>query len=169
MSVATAPRVEVGKALKDAGLTALITFALFLPLIGFKTVQNMRNELELETRLPLLLTFVAIIVAARLLHSLVVAPWREHRALNPVPENAGLARAKRLFAAYFAPFGLGFVVVYPVLVLALVGPQGALKWVDNFGIQILIYVMLGWGLNIVVGLAGLLALGSVASYGGGAL
>src|ERR1700730_18908833 len=82
MSVATAPRIEVGKALKDAGLTALITFALFLPLIGFKTVQNMRNELELETRFPLLLTFVAVITAAKLFGSLVVDPWRERRALR---------------------------------------------------------------------------------------
>ncbi|HEY6256639.1 MAG TPA: high-affinity branched-chain amino acid ABC transporter permease LivM, partial [Xanthobacteraceae bacterium] len=35
-------------------------------------------------------------------------------------------------------------------------------------IQILIYVMLGWGLNIVVGLAGLLDLGYVAFYAVGA-
>ena len=50
----------------------------------------------------------------------------------------------------------------------LVGFQGSLKWVDNFGIQILIYVMLAWGLNIVVGLAGLLDLGYVAFYAVGA-
>ena len=48
------------------------------------------------------------------------------------------------------------------------GRGGALKWIDNFGIQILIYVMLGWGLNIVVGLAGLLDLGYVAFYAVGA-
>src|SRR5881227_176553 len=47
-------------------------------------------------------------------------------------------------------------------------PAGALKWIDNFGVQILIYVMLGWGLNIVVGLAGLLDLGYVAFYAVGA-
>jgi branched-chain amino acid transport system permease protein len=164
----SAPRVEVGKALKDAAITAAISFALLLPLIGFKTVQNMRNELELETRMPLLFTFVAIIAGAKLLHSLVIAPWRERRALDPTPERAGLTKAKRLFTTWFAPFGLGFVVVYPVLILLLVGPQGALKWVDNFGIQILIYVMLGWGLNIVVGLAGLLDLGYVAFYAVGA-
>jgi branched-chain amino acid transport system permease protein len=50
----------------------------------------------------------------------------------------------------------------------LFGVQGSLKWVDNFGIQILIYVMLAWGLNIVVGLAGLLDLGYVAFYAVGA-
>jgi len=54
------------------------------------------------------------------------------------------------------------------VIYALVGAQGSLKWVDNFGIQILIYVMLAWGLNIVVGLAGLLDLGYVAFYAVGA-
>ena len=166
MSVATAPRVEVGKALKDAGLTALITFALFLPLIGFKTVQNMRNELELETRMPLLLSFVAVITAAKLFGSLVVDPWRERRALRG--QSATFAAVKTGFSNWFTPFALGFIVIYPILIMVLVGPQGALKWVDNFGIQILIYVMLGWGLNIVVGLAGLLDLGYVAFYAVGA-
>ena len=152
MSVA-APRVDVGKALKDAGLTALIAFALFLPLIGFKTVQNMRNELELETRMPLLLSFVAVITAAKLFGSLVVDPWRERHALRP--KSASFATVKTAFSNWFTPFAIGFVIVYPILIMVFV-PQGALKWVDNFGIQILIYVMLGWGLNIVVGLAGLL-------------
>lgn len=67
-------------------------------------------------------------------------------------------------------YSLGFVilVLYPVLMVSLFGFQGSLKWVDNFGIQILIYVMLAWGLNIVVGLAGLLDLGYVAFYAVGA-
>jgi branched-chain amino acid transport system permease protein len=159
----TAPRVEVGKALKDAAITAAISFALLLPLIGFKTVQNMRNELELETRLPLLLAIVAFITAARLFGMLVIAPWRERRALRPGAENPRLTAIKTGFANWFTPFAMGFVVVYPVIIMVFF-PQGALKWIDNFGIQILIYVMLGWGLNIVVGLAGLLDLGYVAFY-----
>jgi branched-chain amino acid transport system permease protein len=69
---------------------------------------------------------------------------------------------------YFAPFALGFVLIYPALVLGINGSTGAAKWIDNFGIQILIYVMLGFGLNIVVGLAGLLDLGYVAFYAVGA-
>ena len=32
--------VDIAAALKDAGLTALIAFGLFLPLIGFQTVQT---------------------------------------------------------------------------------------------------------------------------------
>jgi branched-chain amino acid transport system permease protein len=126
----------------------------------------MRNELELETRMPLLLSFVAVITAAKLFGSLVVDPWRERRALHGT--SATFAAVKTGFSNWFTPFALGFIVVYPILIMVLVGPQGALKWVDNFGIQILIYVMLGWGLNIVVGLAGLLDLGYVAFYAVGA-
>jgi branched-chain amino acid transport system permease protein len=163
----TAPRADVGKALKDAVITALISFALLLPLIGFKTVQNMRNELELETRIPLLLAIVAVITAAKLLGSLVIQPWRERRALSPHAEHPRITAAKNVFTNWFTPFAMGFVVVYPVLIMVFF-PQGALKWIDNFGIQILIYVMLGWGLNIVVGLAGLLDLGYVAFYAVGA-
>jgi len=162
-----AVRPNIARAFKDAAITAAISFALLLPLIGFKTVQNMRNELELETRFPLLLTIVAIITAARLFGLLVIEPWREHRALHPPAPNATMSAVKSAFANYFTPFAMGFVVVHPILIM-LVVPQGALKWIDNFGIQILIYVMLGWGLNIVVGLAGLLDLGYVAFYAVGA-
>jgi len=161
-----APRLDVAAAIKSASVTALVSFVLFLPLIGFKTVQNMRNELELETRLPLLLTMVALITAAKLLGSLVIAPWRERRKARPTSART-LALAAKI-SSYVTPFVLGFALLYPVIVLVLTGGTGALKWVDNFGIQILIYVMLGWGLNIVVGLAGLLDLGYVAFYAVGA-
>ena len=148
-------------ALRDAVLTALIAFLLFLPLIGFNTVQDIRNVLVLETRWPLLATIVAIITAGRFAHVLVIRPWRARRA-----KVAHSARASAIRGAV-TPFIIGFVIVYPVIVMGL-APQGALKWVDNFGIQILIYVMLGLGLNIVVGLAGLLDLGYVAFYAVGA-
>ena len=64
--------------------------------------------------------------------------------------------------------GAVLLAAYPFIALALVGQAGSIKWIDNFGIQILIYIMLGWGLNIVVGLAGLLDLGYVAFYAVGA-
>ena len=63
---------------------------------------------------------------------------------------------------------LGLVILFPFICLGLLGPSGSLKWINNYGVQILIYVMLGWGLNIVVGLAGLLDLGYVAFYAVGA-
>src|SRR5215469_14275305 len=147
MSAAPNTRIDVARALRDAAWTALLAFGLFLPLIGFLTVQNLNNTLILETRFGLLATFVAITALGRLAYELVIAPMR---------------------ARGFTPFGIGFIVVYPVIVLTINGTGGAVKWIDNFGIQIMIYVMLGWGLNIVVGLAGLLDLGYVAFYAVGA-
>src|SRR6202012_5771341 len=58
--------------------------------------------------------------------------------------------------------------VFPFAVLTFLGAGGALKWIDNYGVQILIYVMMGWGIYIVVGLACLLDLGYVAFYAVGA-
>jgi branched-chain amino acid transport system permease protein len=153
-------------ALRDAGLTALLAFGLFLPLIGFLTYQDVNNELALATRWGLLASFVGVAAAGRLAYSLVIAPWRARASAKPAStQPSGLRTA---LAKWLAPFAIGFVIAYPPLVLAITGTGGAIKWVDNFGIQILIYVMLGWGLNIVVGLAGLLDLGYVAFYAVGA-
>ena len=163
-----ASRVDIVRALREAAFAGLIAFGLFLPLIGFNTVQNIRNELILETRWPLLAAFVAVIAGGRFLYALLLAPWLAHRAERPQPEHPRLAAGRARLARWVIPFAVGFAVVYPPLVLVLAGFQGAVKWIDNFGVQILIYVMLGWGLNIVVGLAGLLDLGYVAFYAVGA-
>jgi branched-chain amino acid transport system permease protein len=154
-------------ALKDAAVAGLIAFGLFLPLIGFRAVQDIRNELVLETRWPLLFSFVLLAMAARLFGSLVVTPWRERRAAAR-PRDVAKPKPGAPLARLLAPAATGFIIVYPLLAVWLAGIGGALKWVDNFGIQILIYVMLGLGLNIVVGLAGLLDLGYVAFYAVGA-
>ena len=160
--------VDVAAAAKDAAVTAVLCFFLLLPLIGFKTVQNIHNEIGLETRWTLLITFVVISAIGRLGYSLTIVPWRARRALRKPTAETTPSRLRAALGRWFAPFAIGFVLVYPPLVLGLAGFGGAVKWIDNFGIQILIYVMLGFGLNIVVGLAGLLDLGYVAFYAVGA-
>jgi branched-chain amino acid transport system permease protein len=159
-------RVELIRVLRDAGVTALIAFGLFLPLIGFQTSTDIRNELILTTRWPLLFAVVGIVGFGRIFYSLTLEPWLKQRALRPARTTPSAWRS--FLGKWFIPFAIGFVVAYPVIVVSAVGLGGAVKWVDNFGIQILIYVMLGWGLNIVVGLAGLLDLGYVAFYAVGA-
>jgi branched-chain amino acid transport system permease protein len=154
-------------AVKHAAIAALLAVGLFLPLIGLRSTTNIRNELTLETRWPLLFTLVALVAAASLANSLIIEPWRAHRAAHPKPPRAAAGPFGIAFSRWFSPFAIGFVIVYPMLASWLTG-TGAVKWVDNFGIQILIYVMLGFGLNIVVGLAGLLDLGYVAFYAVGA-
>ena len=158
-------RVDTVRALRDAAVTALLAFGLFLPLIGFQTVTDVRNDLILTTRWPLLFSIVVIVGIGRLAYSLVVEPWLRQRPHLPV---APMSAWRTQVGKWFTPFAIGFVIAYPAIVLATAGFGRAVKWIDNFGIQILIYVMLGWGLNIVVGLAGLLDLGYVAFYAVGA-
>jgi branched-chain amino acid transport system permease protein len=161
-----AQSVNFAGALRDAGFTGLIAFVLFLPLIGFQTVVDISNRLVLNTRWPLLFALVAVIAACRFVYSFAIAPWLTRRtARSPA---AALSAWRGYVSKLFIPFAIGFVLIYPAIVFLTAGRGGALKWIDNFGIQILIYVMLGWGLNIVVGLAGLLDLGYVAFYAVGA-
>ncbi len=167
MPAKASTRLGLAHALRDAAITGLIAFGLLLPLIGFNTVQNIHNELILETRWPLLATLVAVIAAGRFAYSLLIAAWGD----RPI---SGPRRARKLtgwvshLTSRITPVVLAFAILYPALALWLTGSQGAVKWIDNFGVQVLIYVMLGWGLNIVVGLAGLLDLGYVAFYAVGA-
>jgi branched-chain amino acid transport system permease protein len=167
-ALSPASRVDLARALRQTAITALIALGLLLPLIGFNTVQNIHNELVLVTRWPLLAALVAIIAAGRFLHAIFIEPALARRALRPRQEDAERTATRARRVRWLTPFTLGFALLYPALVLSIVGTQGAVKWIDNFGVQILIYVMLGWGLNIVVGLAGLLDLGYVAFYAVGA-
>jgi len=157
---------RLAEALRDTALTALVALGVFLPLVGFQTVTDIRDVLILTTRWPLLFALVGSIAAARFIYALLLAPRLERGASRAPPRAA--ATAANLMRNWFIPFAIAFVIVYPMLVLLAVGLGGAVRWIDNFGIQILIYVMLGWGLNIVVGLAGLLDLGYVAFYAVGA-
>jgi len=159
-------RTRLGEALRDAGLTALIAFGLFLPLVGFQTITDIRDALIITTRWSLLFALVGSIAAIRFTYVLALAPRLERGALRLPPRAS--ATAASILRNWFIPFAVAFVIVYPALVVLAVGFGGAVRWIDNFGIQILIYVMLGWGLNIVVGLAGLLDLGYVAFYAVGA-
>ncbi len=157
-----------GKALREALLAGVISLGLFTLYIGLKTDQNIRNELILTQRWGMLAVFVALAMVGRFLMVLVIAPWFAARkatksaraAVAPAPQ--GLLRRNLHIVAF------GALILFPPLMVMLFGTQGSLKFVDNFGIQILIYVMLAWGLNIVVGLAGLLDLGYVAFYAVGA-
>jgi len=158
-----------GQALKDGVIVAIVAFALLGPLVGLRTDQNMANELIIQNRLGLAAILSAIVGAGRFFLSAFIYPWaaaRGSKTKAAVTLTELEARATR--ARHLSIGGLAFLFVYPVLIISLVGVQGSIKWVDNFGVQILIYVMLGWGLNIVIGLAGLLDLGYVAFYAVGA-
>ena len=155
------------KALREAVFTGIVTLLMFVLFVGLKTDQNMQNELILVPRWGLLVIFVAVATIGRFLIVAYYGPWSAARkaaksAAPTVDTEPGFVK-KNLSKIVFAA-----LVLYPPLMISIFGIQGSLKYVDNFGIQILIYVMLAWGLNIVVGLAGLLDLGYVAFYAVGA-
>ncbi|MGE0282512.1 MAG: high-affinity branched-chain amino acid ABC transporter permease LivM [Rhizobiaceae bacterium] len=157
----------IGTAIREAIYAGLISFGLFFLLIGLETTQNISNELILVQRWGLLATVVLIVMAVRFIFVAFVLPANERRkaaqaAAPAIEEEPGFIRRN------FSALAILFLFLFPIIVIMTSGLQGSLKWIDNFGIQILIYVMLAWGLNIVVGLAGLLDLGYVAFYAVGA-
>ncbi|WP_422679888.1 high-affinity branched-chain amino acid ABC transporter permease LivM [Chelatococcus albus] len=161
-------------ALKDAGLATLVTFGLSIPILSFRTDQSQANELYLRPRWGLVLVACALVFALRFVLRLYGVRWAAARqvarsrkeAIRTTTEKPrGLAH--RLLALA-VPVFLGVALAFPLLsYFAAGGLTESRYWVD-LGILILTYVMLGWGLNIVVGLAGLLDLGYVAFYAVGA-
>ncbi|HRY05827.1 MAG TPA: high-affinity branched-chain amino acid ABC transporter permease LivM [Hyphomicrobiaceae bacterium] len=152
----------VSRALKDALKTALLVIGLGTPIILIQTHQSGAG-VTLEWRFGLLASLAALAFASRLLWLLFIGPRIAARPATSITDK--VPPATRVWIKRAA---LVFVLLYPFIALGLAGKGGAIKWIDNFGIQLLIYVMLGWGLNIVVGLAGLLDLGYVAFYAVGA-
>jgi branched-chain amino acid transport system permease protein len=160
-------QADMMKALKEAAFAALITFGLCIPIIAWGTRQNLDNQLVLDPRWDAVAWAVAIIFVGRFLMALRQQKRGEGKSTVRLLPHGTIGFFQR-HSKLFSLFGLGFLLTFPIIAINLAGWGGALKWIDNFGVQILIYVMLGWGLNIVVGLAGLLDLGYVAFYAVGA-
>ncbi|GGF87635.1 branched-chain amino acid ABC transporter permease [Rhizobium wenxiniae] len=159
----------MAKAVKEGVLAGLIAFGMFLLFVGIETYQDINNQLVWRTRWGLLAVFVAIAAIGRFLTVGFIKPHLDARKLAKAKSGVlEISDKKSFFHKHFLKIALVFLLCYPFLAMMIFGRQGSLKYVDNFGIQILIYVMLAWGLNIVVGLAGLLDLGYVAFYAVGA-
>ena len=155
-------RLTLAEALKQAGLAALLALGLSFPILALRSDQDMNNRLIVEERWSWAIGAAVAIFVLRLV-GLYLQDWRSSR-----PETVRAASEGKDHGKLVAAIGLAILFLFPFVIVSLLGAQGALKWVNNYGIQILIYVMLGWGLNIVVGLAGLLDLGYVAFYAVGA-
>ncbi|MCE3246795.1 MAG: transporter permease [Geminicoccaceae bacterium] len=154
-----AARIDWPAALKETGLAAFVALILFLPLVGMQTVK-IEGGLGLNFRFGWVLTGVALVAAGRLL----LVGLRSLRPETVAAVTTPIARIPALLAplATFAiAAGIVFALVLPFLPFAN-------RYVVDVATTVLIYVMLGWGLNIVVGLAGLLDLGYVAFYAVGA-
>ena len=137
----------------DAAAVAFFALLIFAPFLGLRLGDGDANNLNLTPTPGLLATAVAIVFGARL----TMLQWQHFRPATPVRLTAAAVQSGK----YIAPVLLVFAVVMPLL------PGLPNSYID-LGVLIMTYVMLGWGLNIVVGLAGLLDLGYVAFYAVGA-
>ena len=152
-------------AARDAAVAAAVAFGLFVLMVGLRTDVGPAGELMLRTRWADVALLCGIVFVGRLLLNL----WWGARAARIAARHAAPPRATpgRLSVALMAagqaawPALLAGALVLPIL-------PGIGRYELDLGILVLTYVMLGWGLNIVVGLAGLLDLGYVAFYAVGA-
>ena len=147
---------------RDLFGTAILTFLILTPIVSYKTVMN-QGALLLETRWMTSLFLTGLVVLGRLMFHVFV--W--NKAPKASAAKAVAASDWRATAGkYVGPAMLVFALILPLL--APYVPGFGTKRTIDLGIYILTYIMLGWGLNIVVGLAGLLDLGYVAFYAIGA-
>jgi branched-chain amino acid transport system permease protein len=150
------------KNLKTAFFSALLVLAVAYPVLGLK-LTTVGIRLEVHGASPAVLWTIAAAAVAmffwQLFRDRIGNAWASVPSVPKLPAGASnfltLPSTQRWVV-------LGLVVV--ALAWPFFGSRGAV----DIATLILIYVMLGLGLNIVVGLAGLLDLGYVGFYAVGA-
>ncbi len=154
-----APRgVNLTSMLKESGLAGLVALALAVPLIGFQTVDR-GGVLGINTRFDWVAIAAVVVFAGRFLMAL-----RRTTRVRVREGPGAFARFNAAIHPYIPWVATGAVIFAFVLPFT----PFSNRYVIDVATAVLIYVMLGWGLNIVVGLAGLLDLGYVAFYAIGA-
>ncbi|TCU68467.1 amino acid/amide ABC transporter membrane protein 2 (HAAT family) [Bradyrhizobium sp. R2.2-H] len=153
------PATGITSLLKTAFINALIALVLFSLMVGIRTEAGSDGQLTYWTRFGELASLVAAVfggsIVIELLRQWIGTTGAEK--LVPPAVQSGMS----LVGRYLAPALLIFTVLVPVIFYNQ-------RYILDLAILVLTYVMLGWGLNVVVGLAGLLDLGYVAFYAVGA-
>ncbi len=146
-------------ALKKASLSAFVALILFSLMVGVRTEAGPTGQLIYWTRFGELAGLVSAVFAGSLILELLRS-WfgpLDTGKFIPAAADGPLKLAQRFFPLAL----LIFTLIFPVIFYEK-------RYILDLGILVLTYVMLGWGLNVVVGLAGLLDLGYVAFYAVGA-
>ncbi|EHR04323.1 high-affinity branched-chain amino acid ABC transporter permease LivM [Bradyrhizobium sp. WSM471] len=145
--------------LKTACFNALIALVLFSLMVGVRTEAGSDGQLTYWTRFGEVASLVAAVFGGSIVLELLkqwIGPTGAEKLVPPAVRS-GMSFLGR----YLAPALLIFTLLVPVIF-------HDQRYILDLAILVLTYVMLGWGLNVVVGLAGLLDLGYVAFYAVGA-
>jgi branched-chain amino acid transport system permease protein len=165
--MANAANTRFADALRDAFIAALLVAVLGFFFLALRT-EIAPGGLALTTRWGLWFASIAIVFGARLALNLFVFNRTPSAASTKAPAGGFARLAARVpdVSGWASWVMLAAAVALPFFIMAFF-PGQQRQYID-LSILILTYVMLGWGLNIVVGLAGLLDLGYVAFYAIGA-
>ena len=144
---------------KKALISALVALVLFSLMIGVRTEAGSDGQLTYWTRFGDLAAIVAAVFGGSIIMELLRQWWGPVGTIKVVPPQ--VQSALSVAGRGVAPVLLIFTFLVPVIFYDQ-------RYILDLGILVLTYVMLGWGLNVVVGLAGLLDLGYVAFYAVGA-
>ncbi|MGV8861457.1 MAG: high-affinity branched-chain amino acid ABC transporter permease LivM [Pseudomonas sp.] len=158
MSAANNKPIDIKKSLVDAILAGLISLIVFGPVVGV-VLDGYSYNLQ-PTRVAWM---VGIVMVGRFLLSLFLQTAQGLKVLQGFEVTGSGVHVR-------APDHKSklYWVIPLLIVIAIIFPIFANKYLLTVVILGLIYVLLGLGLNIVVGLAGLLDLGYVAFYAIGA-
>jgi branched-chain amino acid transport system permease protein len=129
-----------------------------------QTISGAGYALALNYRWGQVAVVVAVVFVGRLLLNLLVC--KAERPVTGVLGGVAASLPRLPVGKVAAPLLLLLAFALPLIVMSYAPQQS--RYVLDVGTLIVTYVMLGWGLNIVVGLAGLLDLGYVAFYAVGA-
>ncbi|MFD2250715.1 branched-chain amino acid transport system permease protein [Pseudochelatococcus lubricantis] len=151
-------------ALREALVAGIIMVGLALPLVGFELENQTGGGVAIDYRFD----WVAIAALVTFFGRFAVALSRPYvaSALGRQKSVAGTPVRRTALPSGVTSAHLGLVL--GLVALALPFLPIADRYIVDTATTVLIYVMLGLGLNIVVGLAGLLDLGYVAFYAVGA-
>ena len=145
--------------IKDSLFTGLIALALFGPIVGLRTVA--KNEaLVVNPKWFVVILIVLVCALGRFLTNLYVYK-RDLKYGVQASVGKTITNFLDTKGTQIALSAIIFSLVFPFLPFTD-------RYLMDIAIMMLTYIMLGWGLNIVIGLAGLLDLGYVAFYAVGA-
>src|SRR5580698_4336966 len=127
--------------LKKALISALVALVLFSLMIGIRTEAGPTGQLIYWTRFGDLAAMVAAVFGGSIVIELLRQWWGPVGTVGSVPPQmqGTLAFARRAIA----PVLLIFTFLVPVIFYDQ-------RYILDLGILVLTYVMLGWGLNVVV-------------------
>lgn len=138
---------------KNAFMAAVFTAVIMMPVFGLQLMRQ-GAQTHLEARWDLVAIAAAVVFVFQLLRPWLAKPFQRLKTSVPVLPAAPTKGRKWVFLL--------------LLAAAIIWPFFSGRSSVDIATLVMIYIMLGLGLNIVVGFAGLLDLGFVGFYAVGA-